>query len=1038
MMKLPATHGRGRGERLYPPAIHQLFEAQVDRAPDAPAVVFENRTLTYAELNRRANRLASYLRTLGVGPEVLVGICLERSLDLVSGVLGILQAGGAYVPLDPAHPRERLAFMMADAQAPLLLTHQSCLSRLPETRAKAVCLDRLWEKLPQEAAADLPSQVHPDSLAYVMYTSGSTGRPKGVMVPHSALVNHSVAVAAEYALQPQDRVLQFASIGFDVSAEELFPTWSAGAAVVLRPGQGPIAVPELIGFVDEQQVTVLNLPASYWKELVAELARSRIDLPSSLRLMIVGNEVVDPEALTLWQKLVGKRVRWLNAYGPTETTITATIYDPDSSTESPVGRSVPIGRPIANVRVHVLDEQMNPVPVGVPGQLHIGGAGLARGYLNDPALTASKFIEDPFRSEPGARLYRTGDRARWLTDGNLEFLGRLDEQVKLRGFRIEPAEIEAALAGHPLVAQTVVKLETGRQGENRLVAYVVPEKRKEPVELWPCPGDYQIYDEMMYFAMEQDERRSHQYQVAFERLAKGKVAADIGAGQDVLLSRMLLEAGAKKVYAVEVQEAAYRKAKELVGRLALEDRLILLQGDGRTLTLPEKVDVCASEMIGNIGNSEGAVAILSQARKFLKTGGVMIPSRCLTKIAAVTLPTEIANDPAFTELSKYYVNSIFEKLGHSFDLRIAIRNFPTNHLVSTDAVFEELNFAALENSDGDRPVTLTVTRNAQVDGFLLWLNLFPSDGVLIDSLAGQHNWLPVYFPVFDEGIDVNTGDRITAVCGTRISEDGRQPDYWIKGSIHRQDGGIVPFVYESPLYTRKYRSNSFYRQLFAQSATQRSHAGHAILSAAALRAQVRKSLPEYMVPSSFVMLESFPLTPGGKVDRPALGMAEGSREEFEGAYVAPRNSIEESLAGIWREVLGIQRVGIHDDFFELGGHSLLAMQVVSRIPEVLQVRLPLRELFDNPTVAGLARRIDAERNQRPSPPVPPPHRVTRDGRMRLSFAQERLWFLQQLEPSSPVYNLPLVLRMTGPLDVPALQRSLGEIIRRHEILRTVY
>jgi len=453
--------------------IHQLFEAQVESTPDTIAVIFEDEQLTYHELNARANQLAHYLQSLGVGTEVLVGIFVERSIEMVVGLLGILKAGGAYVPLDPNYPQERLSYILADSGVKVLLTQESLLESLPEHQARVVCLDSDWGAIEQHSHENLDVGVSSDNLAYGIYTSGSTGKPKGVLVAHQNLVNHSSAIASEYNLSARDRVLQFAALSFDVVIEEIFPSWLSGATVVLRPQELFASFADLVEFIKTQRLTVLNLPAAFWHKWVLDLSQSDEHLPSCLRLLVVGSEQVQWSRVAMWQKYVGSHIKLYNAYGPTEATITATVYQVDLSNQEGKTGSVPIGLPIANTQVYILDSNLQPVAVGVAGELYIGGDGLARGYLNRPELTEEKFIPNPFSDSKSQRLYKTGDLARYSGDGNIEFVGRVDHQVKIRGFRIELGEIEAVLNTHPQIQQAVVIATEDISGNKRLVAYVV-------------------------------------------------------------------------------------------------------------------------------------------------------------------------------------------------------------------------------------------------------------------------------------------------------------------------------------------------------------------------------------------------------------------------------------------------------------------------------------------------------------------------------------------------------------------------------------
>jgi amino acid adenylation domain-containing protein len=667
--------------------LHAEIEAQIERTPDAVAVTCEGASLTYRELGERAARLAGRLRELGVGAESRVGICAERSLEMIAGLLGILWAGGAYVPLDPSYPSDRLAFMLEDAAVPVLLTQsrlEERLPALPSHPSQTVHTLRLDD--PATWTAEPAAAVHPPPLgaAYVIFTSGSTGRPKGVVNSHRGVVNRLVWMQSEYGLTADDRVLQKTPISFDVSVWELFWPLRTGARLVLaRPGghQDPAY---LAGLIERERVTTLHFVPSMLQVFVDE---GRAAGCRSLRRVIASGEAL-PAGLA--QRLL-EQAPWAelhNLYGPTEAAVDVTFH-----ACRPGETRVPIGRPVANTRIHLLDHDGHPVPVGVAGELCIGGVQVARGYLARPDLTADRFVPDPFPGEPGERLYRTGDLARRLPDGELEYLGRLDHQVKVRGHRIELGEIEAALARHPGVREALV-LARGAGGDTALTVYVVP-------------------------------------------------------------------SGA----------------------------------------LPEA------------------------------------------------------------------------DLGDGFE--------------------------------------------------------------------------------------------------------------------------------------------------------------------AELRRHLQASLPEPMVPAGWVMIETMPLGPSGKADRKALAAIEPRRTGPAAGAVAPRTPAERTLAEIWTEVLGLAPAGVHDRFFDLGGHSILALRLLSRMRDAFGIELPLRAVFERPTIEGLAAELETAGAAAAAPrlaPAPP----QAGGVWPASFAQRRLWFLDSLTPGLTAYDLPAALRLEGPLDAEALERALAEIARRHAALRTTF
>ena len=459
--------------------IHTLFEAQVERTPDAIAAEIQGNQLTYRELNNRANQLAHFLINNGVGPDTLIGICVQRSLRMLVGMLGVLKAGGAYVPLDPAYPADRLAFMIEDAGLSLVLTQECLTSDIPAGRATLLCLDRDWTAIAKESNENPGAKVGPANLAYVIYTSGSTGNPKGVMIEHRSLVNFTVTAAAAYKIGPADRVLQFASLSFDLSVEEIYPALTHGATIVLRTDEMISSARDFMHYCQEWRTTILDLPTAYWHELADALNKIDLKLPETVRLVIIGGEKAAFDRVAAWHRRVGERVRLVNTYGPTETTVAVTMCDLRRQDESLRLHTVPIGRPLANATAYLLDESLRPVPIGVLGELHIGGPGVARGYVNRPELTAEKFIPDPFSDGQDARLYKTGDLVRYRPDGNIEFLGRIDNQIKIRGFRVELEEIEQAVRSRTGVADCVVGLHEDGDGDQRLFAYVVRRQRAE-------------------------------------------------------------------------------------------------------------------------------------------------------------------------------------------------------------------------------------------------------------------------------------------------------------------------------------------------------------------------------------------------------------------------------------------------------------------------------------------------------------------------------------------------------------------------------
>jgi len=1020
--------------------LHQLFEAQAGRTPDNVALVFQQEQLTYEALNRQANQLAHYLQSLGVGPETLVAICAERSPQMIIGLLGILKAGGAYLPLDPSYPRERLRFILEDAQPGILLTQKRLIERIPNRPPKCFLFDANWNRVVCCSETNPVSGVVPRNLAYVIYTSGSTGKPKGVMVHSQAVCNHLLWMQAAFPLTEADRVLLKYSFNFDASICEIFGPLIVGARLIITEPAGHWDISRFIQLLMEQQITVLDVVPSMLQALLEE---RRFSACHSLRQVTSGGEPLSVELRDRFFSQMDAQLN--NVYGPTEATIGATSWtcQPGDSRQC-----VPIGRPIANTQIYLLDSHLNPVPVGVPGELCIGGDGVARGYLNRPELTSEKFIPSPFSNQPEARLYKTGDLARYLPEagGSIEYLGRIDGQVKVRGYRIELGEIENTLAQHSSVRACAVMPIEDQSGHTRLAAYIVPVPDRP--ELWPSLGEYDVYDELLYYAMTHDEARNRSYRAAINRAVKGRTVLDIGTGADAILARFSVEAGAKQVYAIEAGNAAYERARSLVEDMGLADKITLIHGDSTEVQLPEKVDVCVSEILGTIGSSEGVTSILNDARRFLKDGGMMIPQRCITQWAAVSLPEELADHPKLTELPSIYLEEVFKRVGYPFDLRICIKNFPHANILSDVQVFEDLDFTDFVQPEFESDVVFTINRRSRVDGFLLWLNLYPAENEMIDSLSSKTSWLPLFVPAFCPGLEVSEGDLIQTRYCCSLGEGGRMPDYTIGGTVIRKQSEPIAFSYRSFYRTTAFGQNPFYKALFANMDRQSpplrpsnepiSHTtngdnqpnvkppeGHSRGLVPELRQFLQEQLPEYMIPSSFTVVDDLPVTASGKLDRRALRVRSQESPDPIGAYIAPRNETEEVLAKIWSELLGIERIGVYDNFFELGGDSILSIQIVTRANQA-GLRLRPAQLFQQQTIAEIAAVAGAA-------PVIQAEQGILTGAVLLTPVQH--WFFEQNLADPHHYNLSVLTEAPRSVNAAKLNMVLDLLIAHHDALR---
>ncbi len=969
--------------------IHRLFEQQAARTPDAVAVVFEGETLSYRELNARANRLAHRLRALGVGANTLVGVLMERSTEMVVSLLGVLKAGAAYLPLDVSYPPERLAFMLEDARPRVLLTDDARRDTLPPNAPEVVFVGGEGgtpdDTADANSAADanFAADANPDvamsaaGLAYVIYTSGSTGRPKGVMIPHGAICNRLLWMLSATDFNGQDRFLQKTPFSFDASVWEFFvPLFVGATLVVARPG-GHQDSGYLAKTVADERITVLQLVPSMLQVFLEEDLSACV----SLRHVFCGGETLPVE---LQQRFFARsRARLHNLYGPTETSIDASHW---LCAREAGGQVVTIGRPLSNVRIYLLDSELRPVPVGVAGELYVGGAGLARGYLNRPDLTAERFVPNPFGVEAGERLYHTGDLGAHMPDGRIEFLGRADDQVKLRGFRIEPGEIEAALAAHAGVREAAVVARPGPTGETRLVGYVVPAHELSPddaaLTLATLPNGLEVAHlnrsetDIIYREIFEDES----YLRHGVTLGDGDCVFDVGANIGLFTLFVHHRCRGARVYAFEPIPPTFNVLRANVALYGLPVRLFECGLSDRATEATFTFYPQVSAMSGIYADAAEDERV---TRAFMQNQGEM-----QSGFADELMEGRFAGEKFVCRL-------------RTLSDVIADEQVDVIDLLKIDVEKSEMDVLAGIGDDDWAKIKQVVLEVHDLDGHLAQAT----------ALLDRH------------------GFKVTVEQDPTLQQTGLHNLYAVRPSRSNGHGALPQLTTSAPS-----RAGAAKPQVTAAAGGLQ----RLTLTPAELRRHLAARLPEYMLPSAFVLLERLPRLPNGKLDRRALPEPEAAGAGDGEKHVAPRTPVEEALAGLWAELLGVEHVGVEDNFFELGGHSLLVTRVVSRIREMFRVELSLRTLFDSPTVAALAVCVEAAQRAGLGLPEAPITRVEREGELPLSFAQQRLWFLHQLEPDSYAYNLVSAVRLRGLLDVDALGRTLDEIVSRHEALRTTF
>ncbi|XEU66152.1 amino acid adenylation domain-containing protein [Tistrella mobilis] len=811
MERAVMTAGRGPAPEAIPAP--DLSRVLAERLATDRVVLAEagGPRLTGRQLQARVERMAAALAARGLAPETPVLLLMDRGIDQITATLAIWRAGLCQMPVDPAQPDARLAAMIAGGAPGLAISNAEGLARLAT----------LAPDLPRCGPADLNAEprplpvVHGDQLAWMIFTSGSTGTPKATLVTHGGALNTGFAQARMLGLGTEDRVAQLASPGFDAALSELLMALIAGAELMPVPAavaRDPLALGD---FLAAERVTVATLTPT----MLAAIGR---DLPD-LAVLLVAGEACPPELVRRFAP--GRRM--VNAYGPTECAVCATMAVGLDAEAGPP----PIGSAIDGAELLILDPRGRPVPDGVAGELCIGGAGVGRGYAGRADLTAERFVPHPAPDRPGARLYRSGDLVRRRPDGALDYLGRIDTQIKLGGNRIEPGEIEAVLRADPDVADAVVDvIEMERPvaaapadaGSGPAIALrpadALADGRR--LELWPSIAEHFVYDETLYHAMTHDEARNAHYRAAIRAAVPGKVVVDIGTGADAILARLCVEAGAAKVYAVELLDASADAARATVRRLGLEDRIIVVQGDARRVTLPEPADICVSEIIGPIGGCEGSAVILNDVWRLLKPGAEMIPARTVSMVAGLELPAGFREAPGFSSLTAGYVRRIFEDRGGPFDLRLCLKGIGPDDLLTDAAVFEDLDHAGPVATESRHHVVLTARRAGHLSGLTVWLKLEAARGRVMDTLGEICCWLPVFLPVFGEGRPVAAGSRIAMTITRTLHANGINPDFRLTGTLETPDGACEAFDWFSPNHGAGagFRASPFYRRIFPETA----------------------------------------------------------------------------------------------------------------------------------------------------------------------------------------------------------------------------
>ena len=1073
--------------------VHQLFEAQVELNPQAIAVIDEGEKITYEELNQRANQLALHIQSLGVGPQVNVGICMERSISMVVALLAVLKAGGTYVPLDPEYPKTRLAFMLEDTQLPVLITMQCMQPRLPGHTAELVCLDTDWQVISQQNRHNPGNTTSAKNLAYIMYTSGSTGTPKGVCVPHRA-INRLVLNTNYISLKHTDRIAHISNTSFDAATFELWGALLNGASLVVLKKEIALSPEEFASQIRHQQISVLFITTSLFNKLVSELPT----IFAPLRYLLFGGSAVDPK----WVRQLltqGAPDYLLHVYGPTENTTYSTYYPVQTVAEGVT--TIPIGYPISNTQTYVLDHQLQVVPVGVPGELYVGGDGLALGYLNRPELTEQNFVSNPFVEDAHTRLYKTGDRVRYKADGSIEFLGRIDDQIKLRGFRVELGEIEAVLSQHYSVKEAVVVANKNEFGDTRLVAYVVPDRKgaetesanpdmllsDDQVSSWQTIFDDHVYKQFTerndakfnitgwnssYTGSPIPDTEMHEWlddTVNTIMELKPSRVLEIGCGTGLILFSVAPHCSLYCGTDISTVALDYIRQQLAIPENALPQvNLTQQSADDFSGFEAESFDlVILNSVVQYFPNVDYLMSVLDGAVRSLRPGGHVIIGDVRSLPLLEALHTSVQLFKAKSTDTKLQIRQrVQTQMEHETEL-VVDPHFFTDLLkqqlpgISHVSVFPKHGSAHNELSRFRYQVVISVAPQSTPAIELEWMDWLqePQDVVAIRSvltsqqpdILGIKNIanarlceeINMFEAVASEDTPDNAGELMqfikaqqkTAVdpqdlwalqndlpYAVEIScaQQGREGRYdaaFIRRSVSNAD---QPFLQHIKFEEDTGQQHADYQ--YSNNPLSRESVRNMIPQ---LRAFLQEQLPDFMIPASFVVLESLPLTPNGKVDFHALPAPDGARPEMEQAYVAPSNDVEQILVKIWSEVLGLKQVGVDDNFFELGGDSILSIQIIARAKQ-MGVQLTPQQVFQHQSISELAlvaREIvtaDAEQN-------------TLTGKAPLLPVQQ--WFFQQDIEDPHHFNQSILIPVSADTDIKMMREAVHFLLLHHDALR---